>query len=55
MGLKSLISKLNRQFLHAKTLGFTHPSTKEFMEFDSEIPKDMSAIIEKFRTYTHNR
>jgi 23S rRNA pseudouridine1911/1915/1917 synthase len=44
-----------RHALHAKTLGFTHPSTKEFMEFDSEIPEDMSAIIEKFRTYTHNR
>ena len=44
-----------RHALHAKSLGFTHPSTKEFMQFDSEIPEDMSAIMEKFRTYTHNR
>ena len=44
-----------RHALHAKSLGFTHPSTKEFMQFDSEIPEDMSAIMEKFRTYTHHR
>ena len=31
MGLESLISKLNRQFLHAKTLGFIHPKTNEEM------------------------
>lgn len=44
-----------RHALHAKSLGFTHPKTKEFMEFDSELPEDMQAVIEKFRTYTHNR
>ena len=40
-----------RQVLHAKTLGFTHPRTGERMFFDSEWPKDMSALIEKWRTY----
>lgn len=43
---------LPRQALHAKTLGFEHPTTKEFMRFDSEIPKDMQECIEKWRTYS---
>jgi len=42
-----------RHALHAKSLGFTHPTTKEFMKFDSEIPEDMTSVIEKFRNYTH--
>ncbi|MDM1372608.1 RluA family pseudouridine synthase [Myroides marinus] len=42
---------LPRQALHAKTLGFTHPITKERMRFDSEIPTDMVECIEKWRTY----
>ena len=43
---------LPRQALHAKTLGFQHPITKEFMRFDSEIPQDMVDCIEKWRTYS---
>ena len=43
---------LPRQALHAKTLGFEHPTTKEFMRFDSEIPQDMQECIEKWRTYS---
>ena len=41
-----------RQALHAKTLGFTHPRTKERISFSSEIPSDMSALIEKWRKYS---
>lgn len=45
---------LPRQALHAKTLGFVHPKTGEFMQFNSEIPQDMKACIEKWRNYaTH--
>ncbi len=40
-----------RQALHAKTLGFNHPRTGEFMHFDSELPDDMQQLIEKWRTY----
>ncbi len=40
-----------RQALHAKTLGFTHPRTGEFMHFDSELPGDMRQLIEKWRNY----
>lgn len=41
-----------RHALHAKELGFTHPATGERMVFDSELPEDMAAVIEKWRTYT---
>ncbi|MEO8933470.1 MAG: RluA family pseudouridine synthase [Xanthomarina sp.] len=45
---------LPRQALHAKTLGFTHPKTGEFLSFDSEIPQDMQQCIEKWQNYvTH--
>jgi len=40
-----------RQALHAKTLGFTHPSTGEAMYFDTDIPGDIAAVIEKWRRY----
>tara|TARA_R110002049_G_scaffold13497_3_gene58315 strand:- start:9264 stop:10289 length:1026 start_codon:yes stop_codon:yes gene_type:complete len=42
---------LPRQALHAKTLGFVHPVTKEFMRFDSELPEDMANAIEKWKHY----
>ncbi|WP_298121326.1 RluA family pseudouridine synthase [Flavobacterium sp.] len=45
---------LPRQALHAKTLGFTHPTTKEFMRFDTELPQDMKDVIEKWRNYSKN-
>lgn len=40
-----------RQALHAKTLGFKHPVTGEQMDFDSEIPDDMAALFDKWRSY----
>lgn len=43
---------LPRQALHAKTLGFEHPISKEFMRFSTEIPKDMQDCIEKWRVYS---
>jgi len=46
---------LPRQALHAKTLGFTHPITGEFLEFNSEIPEDMSTCLKKWRNYTINQ
>ena len=46
---------LPRQALHAKTLGFEHPTTKEFMQFNSEIPQDMVDCLEKWRNYTVNQ
>ena len=40
-----------RQALHAKTLGFVHPRTKEIKRFDSNIPEDMESMISKWRRY----
>ena len=40
-----------RQVLHAKTLGFVHPRTKKQMDFTSELPEDMSSLLEKWRRY----
>ncbi|CAI8443566.1 MAG: Ribosomal large subunit pseudouridine synthase D [Polaribacter sejongensis] len=45
---------LPRQALHAKTLGFTHPTTGEFMQFNSEVPQDILDCLEKWRTYSEN-
>ena len=39
-----------RQALHARTLGFVHPRTGEEMYFTSELPDDMRALLEKWRT-----
>jgi 23S rRNA pseudouridine1911/1915/1917 synthase len=41
-----------RQALHAKTLGFIHPATKQEMLFNSDLPEDMRLVIEKWRSYT---
>ena len=40
-----------RQALHARTLGFEHPRTGEQMDFSVPIPEDMTALLEKWRTY----
>lgn len=40
-----------RQALHAKELGFIHPTTRQYVHFESEIPADMSAVIDKWRNY----
>ncbi|MAN29356.1 MULTISPECIES: RluA family pseudouridine synthase [Mesonia] len=46
---------LPRQALHAKTLGFEHPTTKKWMSFNSDIPEDMQQCIEKWRNYAKNQ
>ena len=43
--LKNLITKLNRQFLHAKTLGFVHPKTNEEMVFSSILPHELNNLL----------
>ena len=44
-----------RQALHAKTLGFKHPKTGEWMQFDSEIPADLQAVLVKWRNYAQHK
>ena len=47
--LENLIYKLDRQFLHAQTLGFTHPKTNEEMTFTSILPQELENILELLR------
>ena len=47
--LEKAILKLDRQFLHAKVLGFTHPRTGEELEFSSILPKELGNILKKLR------
>jgi 23S rRNA pseudouridine1911/1915/1917 synthase len=46
----NLFSKLERQALHAKTLGFIHPGTEEYVEFNSELPEDFQFVLNTLRT-----
>ena len=40
-----------RQALHAKSLGFFHPSTKKWVFFDSNLPDDMKILVDKWKNY----
>lgn len=40
-----------RQALHAKTLGFVHPASGKFMQFDSELPEDFNNVLERWENY----
>lgn len=42
-------SIMPRQGLHAKSLGFEHPTTGEWMQFEAELPADMATVVEKWR------
>ncbi len=44
-----------RQALHAKTLGFEHPKTGQWMQFNSEIPQDMVEVLDKWRHYAQHK
>jgi 23S rRNA pseudouridine1911/1915/1917 synthase len=46
---------LPRQALHAKSLGFEHPASGKHMFFDSQLPDDMQAVIDKWRIYIAGR
>ena len=52
--IENCFKALPRQALHAKTLGFVHPTTGEMMRFDTELPQDMQDVIEKWRNYSKN-
>ncbi len=50
--IKNCFEICPRQALHAKTLGFVHPTTGKQMNFDSELPEDMQQLLTKWRNYT---
>jgi 23S rRNA pseudouridine1911/1915/1917 synthase len=43
------LASLERPFLHAARLGFTHPSTGERLTFDAPLPEDLTAVIGKLK------
>ena len=47
--LEDSIIRLNRQFLHAKTIGFNHPDNNARLEFTSKLPSDLEQILKKLR------
>ena len=53
--VNNCFKQLPRHALHAKSLGFTHPTTGERMFFESELPYDMASTIEKWNGYISGR
>ena len=53
--VRNCFTLLPRQALHARTLDFDHPVTGKRMSFESPIPDDMTAVIDKWRKYTASR
>lgn len=46
---KNMFDTLSRQALHAKTLGFVHPTTDKYVEFNSDLPEDFQKVLDKLR------
>jgi len=53
--VQNCFSICQRHALHAKTLGFKHPSTGKFLEFDSDLPDDMKQLLQKWEVYSQSR
>lgn len=53
--IENCFALIPRQALHAKTLGFEHPTTGERVFFDSPLPDDFVAVLEKWRRYVANK
>ncbi|MDT8401366.1 MAG: RluA family pseudouridine synthase [Bacteroidales bacterium] len=53
--IRNCFSIMPRQALHARYLSFRHPLSGIHMEFETELPDDMSRLIEKWRKYTAGR
>ena len=49
--IDALLETLPRQALHARTLGFAHPVTKERVFVESELPDDMQQVLDRIRDY----
>ncbi|MGB1971969.1 MAG: RluA family pseudouridine synthase, partial [Flavobacteriaceae bacterium] len=53
--VENCFKAMPRQALHAKTLGFEHPKTGKWMQFDSELPQDMSTVLNKWQNYAQHK
>ena len=53
--VQNCFALLPRQALHAKTLGFEHPSQKKWVDFEAPLPEDMKSTIDKWRNYAQHK
>ncbi len=53
MFVQNCFELMPRQALHAKSLGFVHPVTKEYLYFESPLPEDFSKVLEKWESYVN--
>lgn len=49
--VENCFSLMPRQALHARSLGFIHPRTREYLHFESELPPDFALLLDKWRGY----
>lgn len=53
--VENCFKMMPRHALHAKSIGFVHPVTKEEMHFESDLPEDMQSVLDRWRVYTNAR
>ena len=53
--IENCFALMPRHALHARSLGFVHPKTGQDVHFESELPPDFKAVIEKWEGYTTAR
>ena len=53
--IQNCFKMIPRQALHAKSLGFTHPTTGKYTLFNSDLPEDFASVIDKWRHYAQHK
>ena len=53
--VERLLGLIDRQALHARTIGFVHPATQKPVFFESALPRDMAALLDALRAGEHHR
>jgi 23S rRNA pseudouridine1911/1915/1917 synthase len=53
--VENAFSLIPGQALHAKSLGFIHPATRQWVQFDTELPENFQAILEKWENYVNSQ
>jgi len=52
--VQNCFKMIPRQALHAKSIGFVHPKNGEYIQFESELPEDMTQVLQKWDSYSQN-
>ncbi|MDQ3289755.1 MAG: RNA pseudouridine synthase, partial [Bacteroidota bacterium] len=53
--IENTLELMPRQALHAKSLGFRHPTTKQIMQFDSDLPDDFKIVLERWQKLVNGK